>query len=177
MIAALDLSYNSSGIAVADTEHKILYVSRMDVTKYDFGRFKNKYEHMFHNSVAISDAMSKLLLPFRHNLDLVLIESVVFNLRFGNNNSVLNLVMEGGIVATKLSESYGSKIEFVQPKTHKKAFTGTGNASKECSVRTLLSLFPSLAGNWDKMDDVADAVSLLSTVITDLRDYRVQLVL
>jgi Holliday junction resolvasome RuvABC endonuclease subunit len=177
MIAALDLSYNSSGIAIADTEQKLLYLSRLDITKYDFGRFKNKYEHMFHNSMAIANAIAKLMLPFRSNLDLVLVESVVFNLRFGNNNSVLNLVMEGGIVASKLYDLYGTRIEFIQPKTHKKAFTGTGNASKECSVRTLLTLYPNLAGSWEKMDDVADAVSLLSTVITDLQDYRVQLVL
>jgi Holliday junction resolvasome RuvABC endonuclease subunit len=85
--------------------------------------------------------------------------------------------MEGGIVASKLYDLYDAKIEFIQPKTHKKAFTGTGNASKECSVRTLLTLYPNLAGSWEKMDDVADAVSLLSTVITDLQDYRVQLVL
>jgi Holliday junction resolvasome RuvABC endonuclease subunit len=169
---ALDLSINSSGVCIADTEARTCEFVRLTPKAYEKSPIAGrKYVKMLHNAMQISDAMLKLLLPYRFQPMHVVIESVGFGYMHAHTNSFTDLLFEGAVVSSKLVENLACGVDFIEPKTHKKAFTGKGNANKELSVRQLLHWFPQLYRCTDKFDDLADAMSLMTVVVHDIHEY------
>lgn len=170
---ALDLSLNSTGVCVANDATKTCTFSR--VTLRDYPKAVGaKYEKALHNSRCIADVLVKRLLPYRllgvpmH----VIIESVGFGLLKGRTNSATALLFEGAIVASELQRMFGTTVQFVEPTKHKKLFTGNGKASKEQSVNMLFHWFSDFAWTTDKLDDIADAMSIMTSAVPDIRTYK-----
>lgn len=161
----LDLSLNSTGYAIADDSNKLLTVGRIRKCDYCVSVHRNKYARMHEDSLAIADRLMYLLLPYRTDSIQLIIEEVAFGYAFrpGSTNSVYQLLFEGATVAALLSKQLHCGVDFVAASVHKKSFTGSGKAKKEQSIAAMLALFPSLSQAADKLDDIADAMSILST--------------
>lgn len=173
LYVGLDLSFNSTGVVIADTERQCFCLKRL--TPEDCAvaqKIVNKFEHMHVRSMQIVNALLKLLLPYRHLPMQICIEEVAFGYGFrpGQTNSTYNLLFEGATVAAMLKHILGCDVKFISPVQHKKAFTGRGNAKKDLSIACMLDAWPSLALATDKLDDVADALSVLSAFI-DIKSY------
>ena len=173
IVLALDLSFESTGICIADTETRQLRFHRLTPKSYEKVTVPGKYSTATYNATSISDTICKLLMPYRFQIAKtglhVVIESIGFG--FKNRNSTNYLLFEGGIVGSTMLRVFGAKVDFIEPSKHKKIFTGKGKATKEDSVRQMFNWFPRMAWQTEKLDDLADAVSLMTCAVPDIRFY------
>lgn len=163
MTIALDLSYACTGIAIDLPNAVQLSI----LTQADYNPvqgIRNKYEAMLINANKIADALICRLMPYRHEQFHIVIEEVAFGFNARQTNSHYQLLFEGAIVATRLMHCFDATVQFIAPKVHKKAFTGKGNADKALSVACMLRLFPEMQKLHCKLDDMADALAMLTTV-------------
>ena len=169
---ALDLSINSTGICIADTEARTCEFVRLTPKHFVKSQLPgHKYVKSLHNAMQIANAILQVLLPYRFQEVSVIAESVGFGYLKARTNSATDLLFEGAIVTSKLIENICCSVNFVEPNVHKKAFTGKGNADKLFSIKQLLHWFPQLHHCTDKLDDLADAMSIMTTAIPDIRTY------
>lgn len=166
---ALDLSVNSTGIAIATDDRQVTFI-RLTPRSYDKVR-GCKWTVSLHNAMHIANELAMLLMPYRFDDMHIVIESVGFGLLKARTNSATALLFEGAIVASKLVDMFNATVDFVEPTKHKKLFTGNGKATKECSVAQLLHWFPQLTLCSNKLDDIADAMSIMTYAIPDIRTY------
>lgn len=168
----LDLSLHSTGYAIANTDTATVNVGRICGYDYAVSNARNKYKRMHEDAYAIAEAIIHKLMPYRNMQVTVVIEEVAFGYAFrpGSTNSVYQLLFEGSTVAALLKLALNYNIEFVAASIHKKAFTCKGNAKKEQSIARMLELYPTLFQSANKLDDIADALSIVSTKI-DLSAY------
>lgn len=156
----LDLSINSTGIAVIDNAGT-LHVHRLTPKEYDKDNSGTKYDKLHRQAMGIAYAIIEHLMQYRFEDMTICIEEVAFGFTMRHSSSVYNLLFEGGTISALLKHVFDCNVFFVAPTTHKRTFTGKGNAKKEESVRVLLEHWQ-LQDCTDKLDDIADAVSVLS---------------
>ena len=169
---ALDLSIASTGICIANDADRTCTFYRLTDKAYARDMSKSpQFVKATTNGIGIADAIAKILMPYRFETINAVIESVGFGLLRSRTNSVTTLLFEGGIVAATLRRLFNANVQFVEPTKHKKLFTGNGKASKEQSIQMLLHWFPVLAHTTDKLDDMADAMSIMTSVIPDIRTF------
>jgi Holliday junction resolvasome RuvABC endonuclease subunit len=168
-ILALDLSINASGIALADTDKRCIYVTMITPEHYDKCKFKSKYQTLIHNTNGIANTLAYKLRPYGY-LDTIIVET----LAYGLHASTDLLILQGNLLG-KLTVLYKQSFIPVMPKVHKKRFTGNDRASKQQSVAVMLKFWPLLPWHFDKLDDLADAIALLSCNIPDITEYDIDL--
>lgn len=169
---ALDLSINSTGICIADSETRQCIFTRLTPAEFD-KITGTKFVVSEHNASQVAKAICKELMPWRFAGQFhVVIETVGFGFLHRQTNSATTLLFEGGIVASELRKHFNATLQFVEPTLHKKRFTGKGNASKELSIGQMLQWFPQLGNTADKLDDMADAMSLMTVAVPDIRTYE-----
>lgn len=168
---ALDLSIASTGICIA-TECGECQFFRLTDVSYARDRGGHHFEKAVVNGLGIANAIAKLLMPYRDTQLHVGIESIGFGFLHGRaTNSTTDLIFEQAIVASQLAKLFNASIQFIEPTKHKKLFTGNGKASKELSVAQMLHWFPQLTYCTDKLDDIADAMSIMTCMVSDIRKY------
>lgn len=172
----LDLSLNSTGYALADSESKTFTVGRIRPGDYQPSCARNKFLNMSEDASGIANALVRLLMPYRFEQIQVAIEEVAFGFMFkrGSTNSTYQLLFEGATVACMLRHVFGADIVFVNPTQHKKCFTGNGKADKMLSINTMLQYWPNMWRVAEKVDDIADALSVLSMQIP-IKEYACRL--
>jgi hypothetical protein len=170
---ALDLSLNSTGVCIANDETMECEFSRVTLRDYPKSA-GTKYDKALFNSRCIAEVLVKRLLPYRHVTDKfhVIVESVGYGLLKGRTNSATSLLFEGAIVSAELQKLFHASVQFVEPTKHKKLFTGNGKASKEQSVNMLFHWFSGFGLTTDKLDDIADAMSIMTVAIPNIREYK-----
>lgn len=179
---ALDLSYHGTGFAIIDIEARTIELGSITPARYTNEVLKNKYAKWVNNSDALFGALLKILMPYRARIMQgcqVSFEEVAFGYfgksKFGGGNksaSTFDLVYLCATVIGKLKSIFDIEVLPTNPKTHKKKFTGNGAASKELSIAQMLQWFPQVAGNAIKLDDMADAMSIATCYIHDVRTYE-----